>query len=174
MRHETIRVNPYGPLLLFNGLIYQSGHQPRKLEQRYSLLVRQLSLSEEAFWYWNELGKNVQSKGGLFDTQPALTPSNICNVADEDELIIGYFSISGASETRIFVENVPDLEVHGDPYYCTPGTFPMFLWRYPQEKLPLYIASANVLGAQKSGEVRDECVDCRLMKGSTDIKPDFW
>jgi len=162
------------------GSVYQKmplnfvSNQTKRLQQRYSLLVRQLALSEEAFWYWNELGKNVQSKGGLFDTQPALTPSNICNVADEDELIIGYFSISGATESRIFVENVSDLDVHSDPYYCAPGIFPMFLWRYPQEKLPLYIASANVLGVQKRGEVRDECVDCRQMKGSTDIKPEFW
>ncbi len=86
--------------------------ETRRLHYRYSLLVRQMALSKKAFWYWDELAKNLQSKGNLFDTQPSLTPSNICNVNDEDELVIGYFSISGATEKRIFVEDIPDLEVN--------------------------------------------------------------
>lgn len=162
------------------GSVYQKmplnfvSSQTKRLQQRYSLLVRQLALSEKSFWYWNELGKNVQSKGGLFDTQPALTPSNICKVDEEDELIIGFFSISGATETRIFVDDVPDLNVYSDPYYCAPGIFPMFLWRYPSDKLPLYVAAATINGILEDGEVRDECVDCRKKRGSTHIKPDFW
>ena len=92
----------------------------------------------------------------------------------EDELIIGYFSISGATETRIFVEDVPDLDVYRDPYYCAPGVLPMFMWRYPSEKLPLYVAQATINGIFENGEVRDQCVDCREYKNSTDIKPDFW
>ena len=148
--------------------------QTKKLQVRYSLLVRQLALSEKSFWYWNELGKNVQSKDGLFVTQPSLTPGNICNVDKEDELVIGYFSISGTSETRIFVDKVPGMDVFEDPYYCSPGLFPMYLWRYPSEKLPLYVARASINGVTKNGEIKDECVDCRLKKGSTNFKPDFW
>jgi hypothetical protein len=149
-------------------------NQTKRLHQRYSLLVRQLALSEKTFWYWNELGKNVQSKGGLFDTQPALTPSNICNVEEEGEMIIGYFSISGAFEKRIFVDDVPGLDLYSDPFYCAPDITPLFLHVYPQEKLPLYLASANILGEPLSGVVKDYCVDCRLKKGSTHIKPEFW
>jgi len=162
------------------GSVYQKmplnfvSNQNKRLQHRYSLLVRQLTLTEKAFWYWNELGKNVQSKGGLFDTQPALTPSNICNIEEENELIIGYFSISGAVEKRIFVDNVPDLDLYSDPYYCAPAITPLFLYRYPQDKLPLYLASANILGVQVSGVVKDYCVDCRQKKGSTHIKPEFW
>ncbi len=146
----------------------------QRLHHRYSVLVRQYSLSEKAFRYWNELAKNLQSKGGLFDTQPALTPSNICNVEDEEEQVIGYFSISGAAEKRIFVQEVPGLELYLDPYYCAPGVYPMFLWRYPREKLPLYLATASIFGVTESGEVKDECVDCTQMKGATAVKPDFW
>jgi hypothetical protein len=145
-----------------------------RLHHRYSLLVRQYSHSESAFWYWNELAKNVQSGGSLFDSQPALTPSNICNLEDEEELVIGYFSISGAFERRIFVGTVPGLEVYRDPYYCIPGVFPMYLWRYPQDKLPLYVAQANVMGINENGEVKSECVDCRLYKDSSSEKPEFW
>ena len=145
-----------------------------KLLHRYSLLVRQYSHSEETFWYWNELAKNVQSKGGLFDTQPAITPSNICNIEDENEFVIGYFSISGISEKRVFVGQVPGLDVYRDPYYCAPMTMPMFLWSYPEYKLPFYAADAWIMGKHLIGEVRDRSVDCRLYKSSTSEKPEFW
>ena len=145
-----------------------------KLLEGYSLLVRQYAHSEGAFWYWSELAKNVQSKGGLFDVQPALTPSNICNIEDEEELVIGYFSISGVSERRIFLRDVSGLDVYRDSYYCAPGIMPGFLHRYPQDKLPLYVASSSITGIPLSGEVRDECIDCRLYKNSSSEKPEFW
>ena len=146
----------------------------RKLLEGYSILVRQYAHSEDAFWYWSELAKNVQSKGGLFDTQPALTPSNICNVGDENEPVIGYFSISGISEKRIFVGTVPGLELYNDPHYCSPGVYPRFLWNYPQDKLPFFVARADIMGVFENGEVKDECVDCRLLKNSTNDKPAYW
>lgn len=145
-----------------------------KLLEGYSLLVSQYSHSKGAYWYWSELAKNVQSQGGLFDVQPALTPSNIYNTGDGDEMVIGYFSISGVSEMRIFVKDVPGLDVYRDPYYCAPLIMPGFLHRYPQDKLPLYVASANIMGISEIGEVKDECIDCRLYKNSSSEKPEFW
>jgi hypothetical protein len=146
----------------------------RRLNIRYSLLISQLALSEEAFWYWNELRKNVQTKGGLFDTQPALTPSNICNLDDDEELIIGYFSVSGCSERRIFVDEIPGLDLNINHEICAPGLFPMYLHRYPQEKLPLYVATAVINGVTEAGKVEYECLDCTEYDGSSAIKPDFW
>jgi len=162
------------------GNIYQKmplnyvSSETQRLHHRYSMLVRQLSLSEKAFWYWNELGKNVQLKGSLFDTQPALTPSNICNVEDESELIIGFFSITGGIEKRIFVDEVPGLHVFMDPSFCAPGVFPMFLHRYPRDRLPLYVAYVNLNGAEQKGKIEYDCVDCREQKGGSIIKPEFW
>ena len=149
-------------------------NETRRLHIRYSLLVRQMALSKEAFWYWNELGKNLQSMGKLYDTQPSITPSNICNVDDENELVIGYFSISGASEKRIFVKNVPDLKFHKDPLYCAPGAWPRFLRYFRADYLPVYLTKGYVDGSTKSGEVNKECVDCRAYKGSPHIMPEFW
>lgn len=162
-----------GPVYRRWPLHFVSGRTQR-LHHRYSLLVRQLSLSQEAFWYWNELGKNIQSMGGLFDTQPALTPGNICNVADETERVIGYFSMAGASEKRIFVQSVPGLELNPDPYYCAPTWDPILTRYFPKEKLPLYMANATILGIGESGVVEDWCVDCTLKKNSIAVRPDFW
>jgi hypothetical protein len=149
-------------------------NETRRLHYRYSLLVRQMALSRSAFWYWSELGKNLQSKGSLFDTQPTLTPSNICNVNDSQELVIGYFSISGATEKRIFVEKIPDMEIYISPTYCDPQDYPPFLFFFPDQYLPVYLSTAYVDGFTRTGEVNKECVDCRAYKGSSHIPPDFW
>jgi hypothetical protein len=149
-------------------------NQTWRLHYRYSLLVRQLALTPKAFLYWDELGKNIQSQGQLFDIQPALTPGNICNVNDEDEVVIGYFSISGASEKRIFVDSVPGLDIVKDPKFCLPGQFPSYMNKFPDRALPVYIATGEWKGYRKIGEIYKRCADCREYRGSTHIKPDFW
>ena len=148
--------------------------ETRGLHYRYSLSVRQMALSKEAFWYWNELGKNLQSQGSLFDAQPSLTPSNICNVDDESEKVIGYFSISGVSQKRVFAEKMPDLKFNVNPTFCDPQAYPQFLFFFPDQYLPVYLSTAYVDGFTKTGEVNKECADCRVYKGSSHIIPDFW
>lgn len=148
--------------------------ETRRLHYRYSLLVRQMAMSKAAYFYWDELGKNIQSQGNLFDKQAALTPGNICNLENDEELVIGYFSISGVSEARVFVAEVPGLEIYKDPYYCAPGAPPVFLNFMPDQYLPVYMAVGYIKGERWSGEVHKYCVDCRAYKGSTHIKPDFW
>ncbi len=148
--------------------------ETQRLHHRYSLLVRQYSLGAEAFRYWDELGKNIQSKGTLFDTQPSLTPSNICNLDDEEELVIGYFSISGVSERRILVEEVSGLTIRDDSGFCMLGPFPYFLAQLASELLPYYIAGIMVDGDEILGSVPKRCIDCREYKGSTNIPPEYW
>jgi hypothetical protein len=148
--------------------------ETRRLHYRYSLLVRQMAMSKAAYFYWDELGKNIQSQGNLFDKQAALTPGNICNLENDEELVIGYFSISGVREARVFVAEVPGLKIYKDPYYCAPGAPPKFLSRMPDQYLPVYMAVGYIKGERWSGEVHKYCVDCRAYKGSTHIKPDFW
>jgi len=148
--------------------------ETRRLHIRYSLLVRQYSLSESSFRYWDELRKNLQSTGNLFDKQPALTPSNICNVNNKEEVVLGYFSISGVSELRAFVDEIKEMRLREDPAYCYPGDYPPGLPYFPDAYLPVYLSRVFVEGAEYRGEVNDYCVDCRAYKGSTHIKPDFW
>ncbi len=148
--------------------------ETRRLHIRYSLLVRQYSLSERSFRYWDELRKNIHSSGGMFDKQPALTPSNICNVNDGDEVVLGFFSISGVSEQRTFVDEIKEMRLKEDPEYCYPGDFPPGLAYFPTSYLPVYLSRVFVEEAEYHGEVNKCCVDCRDYKGSTHIKPDFW
>jgi len=148
--------------------------ETRRLNVRYSILVEQMALSQSAFNYWNEQAKNSQSGGALFDSQPALSPGNICNVDDESELVIGLFSVSGASEKRIFIAEVPGLKTQKDPSYCAVGDYPRFLSRFHLDYLPVYLGLEVVEGYERYGEVNKYCVDCREYKGSSHLKPEFW
>lgn len=158
-------------------LFYVSG-ESRRLNIRYSLLVRQFSLTRSSFRYWNDLEMNLQSKVGLFEKQPILTTGNICNTDDAEEVVLGYFSISGVSERRIFVEDIPGMMQRDDPEYCFPGELPAkfnyLVKNYPPEKSPMYLSLSNDGKVDVFGVVEKQCIDCREYKGSSHIKPEFW
>ncbi len=145
----------------------------QKLHHKYSLLVRQFSVSQAAFHYWNELKRTSQEQGWLFDRQPALLKSNIRNVNDETERVLGFFSMSGVAEIRGFAEKPEGLDLSPYKWYCFP------LPKGPggpvnEEDLPKYFARAWMDGESFFAEVNKHCVDCRDYRHSTHIKPDFW
>jgi hypothetical protein len=147
--------------------------QEQKLKHKYSLLVKQYSMGEEAFHYWNELRKTSQEQGFLFDQQPALLKSNIRNVNDEDELILGFFSMSGMAEQRAFAEKPDGIDLSLYEWYCYPVVKGP-RGRVTRSDLPMYFARAWRDGESVYAEVNKHCVDCRAYKNSTHIVPDFW
>ena len=74
-----------------------------ELRLRYSLLVRQFAISEKEYFFWKSLQESNESTGTLFDRQPQIIRANIRNQNDEEEVILGYFSVAGASEKRVYV-----------------------------------------------------------------------
>jgi len=159
----------------------------QKLHHKYSLLVRQYSLGEEAFYYWDELKKNTQEQGSLFDRQPALLESNIHNVNDESEYVLGFFSLAGMVEKRAFAMEPDGLDLspylnHCYPREVKPDPFEKKLWRvgghYPYDPAPMYFTRPRVsdpsLPSSPIMRMNKACVDCREYENSTDIKPDFW
>jgi len=144
----------------------------QKLLYKYSLLVRQHSMGPEGFHYWRELGMNRQDQGQIFSKQPALLKSNICNIADQSEKVLGFFTMSAVQEIRSFAEEIPGLDNRPYPYYCLPVD------RGPGSgsptNFPAYFARATYDGTTVYAEVNKHCVDCREYKGSSDLKPEFW
>lgn len=149
--------------------------QEQKLHHRYSLLVRQYSVSRASFHYWNELKKTTQEQGGMFDKQPALLKSNICNILDSLEVVLGFFGMSGVAEKRVFAEDLVELDTSPDEWYCFPmPKGPGGIGWVPRQYRPLYFSRASMDGRTYFAEVNQHCVDCREYKNSTHIKPDFW
>ena len=145
----------------------------QKLHHKYSLLVKQYSLGAEAFHYWNELKKTSQEQGWLFDSQPALLKSNIHNVNDEDEIVLGFFSMAGVAEKRAFAVKPEGLDLSPYEWYCFPVSRGP-LGPITREDLPKYFAQAWKDGEESFAEVNKHCVDCRAYRHSTHIMPDFW
>ena len=140
-----------------------------KLLTRYSILVKQYGLTQEAFEYWTSLSKTTQSTGSLFDPQPSQVTGNIKNKANPKELVFGYFSAAVEQEKRIFME--PRLG-----YYevCVVDTLPVRCTSpeiecvFTTQKLLLtYVGLTDVLAVSSS------CADCRVQGGST-TRPSFW
>jgi hypothetical protein len=144
----------------------------QKLLFKYSLLVRQYSVGPEAYHYWNELRNTSQSQGQIFGIQPALLKSNICNINDESEKVLGFFTMSGLKEKRAMAEDIPGIDHRPYKYYCLPalkGPGVSMASNYPA-----YYARATYDGSTIYELVNEHCVDCRAYEGSTHIKPDFW
>jgi len=155
--------------------LHYVSNETQRLSYGYSLLVRQHSLDETAFRYWDELKKNSYEGGGLYDRLPSLTPSNISNENDPDEYVLGFFTVSGVTEKRIFVKDVEGFSKY-NVFFCLP-TAEMPRLRYLLwQDLPIYLSRAEEpeTGEELFGETTQKCLDCRVRNGSSGEPPDFW
>lgn len=74
-----------------------------RFTKRYSLLVKQYTLSEEEYLFWKVLQESNEELGNLFDKQPAKVIGNITNISEPKNTVLGYFSASGLHEKRIYI-----------------------------------------------------------------------
>lgn len=160
---------------------YQVQSIPRnsqKLQHRYSLNVRQMALSEDAYTYWLNLFKTTENLGGLFDPMPGEVIGNFRKTSDPSAVVIGYFSAATTHEQRIFI-TPRDLPQNYGTFlqpYCPmdtvlleelPGLGPttMLISALYSEGFPVLIGySAST----------QSCVDCQSIYGGVTEKPPFW
>jgi hypothetical protein len=152
-----------------NKLHYVPDQTPR-LARRYSLLLEQHSLTDQAFTYWEKIA--AQSAGGasLYETQPSSSQGNMYRV-NADEKVLGCFYATQISEKRIFVDK-DDLDFSAPAYTCDLDTLldnNSFLF----DKL-YYLISMNVIGPGPPwlGGM-EKCFNCTKLGGDNE-KPDFW
>ncbi|MCT4589299.1 MAG: DUF4249 domain-containing protein [Carboxylicivirga sp.] len=74
-----------------------------KLTVRYSVLVKQLSISKEEYEFWNKLQISTAEVGNVFGTQPFSISGNIQNVSNDKEPVLGYFQTGSVSSKRIYI-----------------------------------------------------------------------
>jgi hypothetical protein len=144
-----------------------------KISYRYSCLVNQYSLSENAYTYWQTKVTEIKESGGLYYTQPSQNLSNIININDDQETVIGYFWVSAVKQKRVFYDG---------PYVGRPGcaTEQFFLGEFfemdpdsafgkfrrkDSTYIPVYVTDGNT--------GTPACFDCRFSGGTLD-PPDFW
>lgn len=142
--------------------------QTKRLSIRYSLLARQLSISKEAFDYWNNIKEIIDNQGSLYNSQPFQIRGNIKNINDENEPVLGFFMVAGVDSKRIFADRPDGVDFHYGECYA--DTDPRYLEAIPPGLWPVYVTTVES-GAYAYGA--ETCFDCRLVGGSLD-KPDFW
>lgn len=91
-----------------------------KIETRYSILVKQYALTEDAYGFWENLQKNTEQIGSIFDALPSEVQSNFRCVSNPNELVIGYLSAGNVSTKRIFISasQFPSSYSTAYPGYC--------------------------------------------------------
>jgi hypothetical protein len=144
------------------------GHSSR-LGVLYSMLVRQLALSEKAYNYWEQLRINSNEQGGLYEKQPLAIKGNMLNVSNPEKTVLGYFYAAAESSRRYFYHDVEGIDLDFSNG-CVESGLPIGGWKFfGSSDYPVYyvIRSGNVI------VLTSECIDCRL-RGGTTIKPDFW
>jgi len=75
-----------------------------RLYTRYTMLVKQYTLSEQAYKYLDEMIKSNMNQGTLFDQIPYSLFGNMKCVTNKEIPVVGYFLVTGASEKRIFID----------------------------------------------------------------------
>lgn len=147
-----------------------------RLKERYSILMRQYSLCENEYQYWERLQKSVEMTGGLYDVIPMAIPGNIQCIEKPEEKVLGYFSVSSVSTKRIFISNIFRPSSFPDYYKnCAKDTIPS-TQPIPNLNVDIYIMEAiykpfidypfYILTDIKG------CSDCTVR--GTNIMPDYW
>jgi hypothetical protein len=146
-------------------------NQSDRLSVKYSTLVKQFSLSREAFKFWNILDQQSKQSGELYETQPAQIHGNIHPQDEGGEPVLGLFYATSVREKRIFVRPVmvtlkPDCE----PYGLSRPELNELLDTYTTNQYPVYLIFID-MGVYDFAD--QECFDCRLRGGSVE-PPDYW
>jgi hypothetical protein len=89
-----------------------------RLTQEYSILVKQYSISNREYDFWDNLKKAGEAGGDIFALQPFTVISNIHNVNNSNERVLGYFEVSAVIQKRIFIAS-HDLDPLSLPHYQT-------------------------------------------------------
>jgi hypothetical protein len=69
----------------------------------YYLAIKQYSISEEVYRFWNIVQQQAQNTGGLFDVTPKSIRGNMESISDANEEVLGVFSASDVHEKILYV-----------------------------------------------------------------------
>lgn len=164
-------------------LVQKIPNLSEKIMYRYAILVKQYSISKEAYVYWSILKKNSESVGDIFGSMPSELKGNITNINKPSEHVIGMIEAGKSSQKRIYI-NALDFKptwysVISDYQGCTEGEVsvreslsffslnPAMIVTYE-----VYKNEASPLPTHYAYSARN-CVNCTVRGGSL-TAPNFW
>lgn len=155
------------PVDELKGFLIQSlGPGEAKLHIRYSILVRQFSISPENYNYWKQMKTTNENAGGIYSTVPAPVFGNITSL-NGTKKALGYFSASSVTEKRLFInnsdQNVQTININDG---CSYFDYALPSW------IPKSYFGQEVNTGTKVYTSSDFCADCTSF--GTNVKPSYW
>jgi hypothetical protein len=160
---------------------------------QYNILVKQYSISKKEYDFWNNMKQINENGSDIFSTQPFPVISNIRNINNPGERVLGYFRVSAVKQK---IKNIPfsDIVKLNLPYFnyscerieMAPQDYPRSPLAPPltwDDLYAMYCITSDYYfveprykpGTEQLEKLvfsRPECADCE--KTGTKIKPDFW
>ncbi|MBV8389419.1 MAG: DUF4249 domain-containing protein [Mucilaginibacter sp.] len=171
--------------VVYQSSITQIPLTSEKVESKYSIMLRQYALTQDAFNFYQNLKKNTEQLGSIFDALPSEISGNIHNTANPAEPVIGYVSATNVQSKRIFIkhEDLPGNVLPIYPYTCEQDTA-LYLDKTGTNQVqntlinpPIDYFATSAISASGGGIIgflysTRECVDCTIR--GTQQKPAFW
>ena len=170
---------------VYQSPLTQVASTSEKLETKYSILVKQYALTQEAYTFWQNLKTNNEQLGTIFSVMPSELPGNIHCVTNPSEPVVGYVSVSTVQQKRIFISKaqLPQTWMATYPYQCELDSMLFCHGSSCQNDVALFlippgsteyaifpIDSQGALIGYMSSDIK--CSDCTI-RGSNK-QPAFW
>jgi hypothetical protein len=141
----------------------------KKLTIRYSMLTKQYSVSKNAYDFWHSIEQQSSNGGSLYSAQPYQIKGNLKNINDPDEPVLGYFTVAGVSENRVFVNKPEGVDIYIPDCALDYMGFP-YIFATTASEWPIYVTQGDGGGLAIS---TPGCMDCRKVGGIL-AAPEFW
>lgn len=166
---------------VFRQTINQINQGDERLSVRYSILISQKALTQDASEFWEILKKNTDDLGSIFSPLPSIIRGNITQDQNSEVPVIGQIGLGKVQQRRLFIDirevipwraEVPEYEG------CVLSADTVLVRDYDSRfrsgvnipALPIYLGNDfNPIGYRYSSL---KCVDCT--QRGTNVKPEFW
>lgn len=163
--------------LVENAKLHEIGIEDIRISYIYSILVKQWSLSDEAYKYYSIAKQYTEESGGLFSPVMSDYQGNIRCLTNPDKRAHGYVLASSVTTKRIFIyeEDFKHMRSLFWDSYCTSmsddqkpwGNGPVESWLSP------WVVMRDIRTNRETLYLWN-CVDCRHRPGASKKRPDFW
>ena len=167
-----------------NTKLHEIGIEDIRISYIYSILVKQWSLTDEAYKYFSIAKQYTEESEGLFSPILSDYQGNIACVSNPDKRAHGYVLASSVATKRIFIYE-EEFE-HMRSQYSNPNCFPKNRDQMGADSWGDLIASFPwlsrwVIMAEDGNWSHPDailydwnCTDCQSTPGATKKRPDFW
>lgn len=146
----------------------------KEIDVRYSIHVKMNSISRDKMLFLEQLKKNTEQLGSIFDAQPSDNMGNIRSVTNPSEIVIGFVDVSEEKTKRIFINKS---QLIGWQYNKGCNALEDIIM--PPDKLPgtdvptqVFTFAGNSTQIEGYYSASRLCVDCRFH--GSNIRPSFW